>query len=153
MFTGSIYEFLILIGVILIIIDIFIPNDVSSLIAHSLFSMALVWSLDLPLLYAVIVGILVWMALVGCHYLVFKNLMRNFLNKYIAKTVIEEMPMDRLVGCVSKVESFEGKDMIRLEGDLIPVESLSEISEGMIVRVVDFTGGVAFVSQEKNNIK
>jgi len=149
MFFNNIYEFLLLLGVILILVDIFIPNDVSSFIAHALFALTLVLALELPLLYSIIVGIIAWMLLLGFHYLFFRKIILTFCNKYLSKTVIEEMPLNRLIGYTTKVETVEGVKMIRLEGDLAPFKDPSKFDVGEIVKVVDFVDGVAVVSKEK----
>ncbi|WP_129589545.1 hypothetical protein [Rubritalea profundi] len=137
-------------GIILILVDVFIRNDVSSLIAHVIFAYALVLFVDLPLLYSIALGISAWVLMVFCHYTFFRKGIQIFCNKYISKTVIDEMPLDRLIGYSTKVETVDGVQMIRLEGDLAPFKDSSEFDEGTIVRVVSFADGVAVVSEVKN---
>lgn len=146
MFTDSIYEALIIIGILLIVVDIFIPNDVSSLVAHALFSTAIALAMGFPPLYTTIIAIVCWMILVLCHYVFFKKIITSLCNKFLSKTVIEEEPVTRLIGKKTKVITVDGVNMIRLEGDLMSFENADQFSEGSTVEVTGISKGLVMVS-------
>ena len=141
MFGDSIYEFLLILGLILIAVDFFVASDVLSLIAYVVLSYLVVHAADLPLMYSILLGIGVWFVIVALHYTLFRKLISKFCNKVVAPTVIEEDPLTRYVGHETAVVTVDGKNLLRIEGDLVAFQDSEKYEEGDLLRVTSFDEG------------
>ena len=148
MFSDSIYEFLFILGLILIAVDFFVASDFLSLIAYTVLSYLVVHAADLPLMYSIILGIGVWLVIVALHYTLFRKLISKFCNKVVAPTVIDEDPLARYVGHETAVVSVDGKNLLRIEGDLVAIKGSEKFDEGDLVKVISFYEGIIEVTKK-----
>lgn len=110
---------LLLIALILILVDIFLPTDITTFIAYIIFSYLIAHNVDVPILYQIIIGISAWWVMVAIHYFIFRNIIRKFTDRFIAPT--------RMTSCISihfgkkgQVLLIEDKWMIKVDDELYP---------------------------------
>jgi membrane protein implicated in regulation of membrane protease activity len=108
---------LILIAVIFILVDIFLPTDITTLIAYIVFSYLIAHNIEVPLLYQVIIGIIAWWAMVALHYYVFRKFIRRVTDKFIAPTKIES-GIKVHFGKVGKLVMIDDKLLIQVEDEI-----------------------------------
>ncbi|MFC4992827.1 hypothetical protein [Rubritalea tangerina] len=142
------YETIILVGIILILVDFVIPTDVSSILAHGLFALAITHAIGAPILYSVIIGILCWASLILLHYWLFKKYVATFVNTYIAKSKLPDEPLHRLIGTQATIESHDGKLLARLEGDLMPFTSADSLAANDAVTVIAINQGIPVLQKD-----
>ncbi|MDA7890965.1 hypothetical protein N9B14_00230 [Akkermansiaceae bacterium] len=142
------YEFLIIAALILIVVDFFFASDILSHAAYVLLSFVVVILADLPWLYGVLLGLVVWFVAVFFHYAFFRKIIEKFCNRFISPSVIEDEPLARYVGESTAVVSVGGKRMLRLEGDLVAFKNSEKFDDGDIVEVISFKEGVIEVAKK-----
>ena len=141
MFTDSYFELFLLLGIILIIADFFIQTDLLICLGLGSFALAINSLFNLPPLYQIILGTIIWLGLIGLHFAFFKSVIAKYTNKVLTPDVIESHPMDRYIGHSSIVESIEGRQLIRLDNELISFESSDPIPSGTQVTVIAMSDG------------
>ena len=96
-------------------------------------------------LLLVLLGVVVWFAVVFFHYAFFRKIIEKFCNRFISPSVIEDEPLSRYVGETTAVVSVDGKRMLRLEGDLVAFKNSEKFNDGDEVEVISFKEGVVEV--------
>ena len=110
---------LILIAIILMLVDIFLPTDITTFIAYIIFSYLIAHNIDVPILYQIIIGILAWWAMVALHYYVFRKYIRLFTDKFIAPTKIKS-GIEIHYGKTGQVKMIENTLMFQVEDEVYP---------------------------------
>ena len=108
---------LILIAIVLILVDIFLPADITTFIAYIIFSYLIASNIDVPILYQIIIGIVAWWAMVALHYYVFRKYIRVFTDKFIAPTKIKS-GIEMSFGKTGQVKMIENTLMIQIEDEV-----------------------------------
>ena len=141
MFTESYLEVFLVVGIGLIIIDFFFQSDLLSYVGLGSISVGVSIFIAPPLLYQVLLSVVLWISLISLYYLFFRKITSRWANEKIAPNVIEVNPLDRHVGSETVVESVEGKQLIRLDGELVLFYSAKDVMEGDCVRIVAISNG------------
>jgi membrane protein implicated in regulation of membrane protease activity len=108
---------LILLAIILLLVDIFIPTEVTTFIAYIIFSYLIAHNIDVPILSQIIVGLVSWWAMVALHYYIFRKYIRMLTDKFIAPTKIKS-GIESHFGKVGEVQLIENKLMFQIEDEL-----------------------------------
>jgi membrane-bound ClpP family serine protease len=108
---------LILIAIILMLVDIFIPTEVTTFIAYIIFSYLIAHNIDVPILYQIIIGLISWWAMVALHYYIFRKYIRMLTDKFIAPTKIKS-GIESHYGKIGQVKMIEDKLMFQIEEEL-----------------------------------
>jgi len=108
---------LILIAIILMLVDIFIPTDITTFIAYIIFSYLIAHNIDVPILYQIIIGILSWWGMVVLHYYFFRKHIRTLTDRFIAPTKIKS-GIAVHYGKTGQVILIENKLMFQIEDEL-----------------------------------
>lgn len=130
-------ETLLVLAVILLMVDIFFVTEVPTVIAFVLIASAVVLGLDLPPLVAVAVGLGIWFVLMGFHVLFWRGFLKRFANRVVAPDRYRSGAA-ALVGRTGVVCNIEGKWLVRVDGDLMPVREEAELGlrDGLRVRIL-----------------
>ncbi len=108
---------LLLLAIILMLVDIFIPTEVTTFIAYIIFSYLIAHNIDVPILSQIIVGLVSWWAMVALHYYIFRKYIRMLTDKFIAPTKIKS-GVESHFGKVGEVKLIENKLMFQIEDEL-----------------------------------
>jgi hypothetical protein len=81
-------EILLLIAVILILVDIFLPTDLPTLVAYGIFSYCVAVEAADNILYQIIIGILCWWGMAAFHYYIWRKFIKKFTDHFVAPTKI-----------------------------------------------------------------
>jgi membrane protein implicated in regulation of membrane protease activity len=110
---------LILIAIILILVDIFFPTDITTFIAYIIFSYLVAHNTSVPVLYQIITGILAWWVMVALHYYVFRKYIRMLTDKLIAPTKIQS-GIKMHYGKTGQVKVVENTLMFQVGDEVYP---------------------------------
>ena len=133
-------ETTILLAIILVVLDFFVPTDLPTHLAYILLSVLVAYDLPLHPLYRLLCGLLAWFLFVGFHYFVWRNVLSHFSNRFIAPTRYRAGP-EGLVGLTGKVRELEGKQMLAAAGDLWSFQCPALLAEGDDVKIVEVVDG------------
>jgi hypothetical protein len=103
-FGMTINEILIVSSIILILVDIFFASDLPTHLAYIILTFTIAKEIDIPILYQILLGILIWFALVIFHYTIWRKVIEKINDKFIA-------PRKHIGG----LEGFIGKEGILKE--------------------------------------
>jgi membrane protein implicated in regulation of membrane protease activity len=142
----SLTESMLVIAAILVVIDFFILNDITTHIAFILICLVLMRLVDYPFLYEVLFGLVCWFILVVFHYMVWRKLVLKFVNKHVSPDRYLEGARG-LVGEIGIIESTKSIQMVRVAGDLWNFESESgiQLNDETTVEIVSEENGVLLV--------
>ncbi len=73
----TINEILIVSAIILILVDIFFASDLPTHLAYIIVTFTLAKEIDMPILYQILFGILIWIALVVFHYTIWRKVIEK----------------------------------------------------------------------------
>jgi len=110
---------LVLVAIILMLFDIFLPTDITTFIAYIIFSYLVAHNINVPLLYQIIIGILAWWVMVALHYYVFRKYIRRLTDKFIAPTKIKS-GIEIHYGKTGQVKVIENTLMFQVETEVYP---------------------------------
>ncbi len=129
----------ILIAVILILIDIFLPTDITTFIAYIILSYLIAHNIDLPILYQIIIGILIWWTMVALHYTVFRKFIRRFTDKFIAPTKINS-GIAAHFGKTAQIKMIDSKLLVQVEDEVYPFieQQGRECKPGDLVTIIKY---------------
>ncbi len=133
-------ETLLAVAFLLVMIDFFIQSDLPTHVAYVLVTFVVARLVPAHLLYKIMAGVCVWFALVGFHYLFWRNVLKEVSNRFIAPNRHADIS-DRLVGAVGEIKEVEKKRMVSIEGDLWPVADESVAENGIKVKVMAVEDG------------
>ena len=99
------------------LVDIFIPTEVTTFIAYIIFSYLIAHNFDVPVLYQIIIGLISWWGMVALHYYIFRKYIRRLTDKFIAPTKIKS-GIESHYGKIGEVKLIENKLMFQIEEEL-----------------------------------
>ena len=140
----SLPQTLLILGLILVLVDVFFQEDQATHIAYVLGATAVALWVPVHPLYRVLIGLLAWVALVYLHYTVWREFVTQFVNRIVAPTRYRSGPRG-LLGQKGKIKLVQGKKMLCLQGDLWSYESPDDLPDGAEVKVVGERGGILLV--------
>lgn len=146
----SLTQTLFLMAAILVVIDIFIPTDVSTHIAYILVCLLVAININSHILVKILCALLAWFALVAFHYLFWRATVQKVANNIIAPDRFRS-GADGVVGSQGTIRLVEGKRMVRVKGDLWPCYGADALADGTRVRVVSQSGGELEITKERSN--
>lgn len=138
----GINETVIVIGIILMVIDFFIPYEIPTFIAYILFTGLIGYNLDVPLLYRILISIIAFCLVIALHYFVFRHYLQVLSNKFISPTKYRS-GQDHMSGQVGTLRFIENKWFVQSEGDLWECYNISEMEEGKQVVIISMESGKA----------
>lgn len=125
----TINEILIVSGLILVLLDIFIASDVPTLVAYLLFTFSFSRQIDMPILYQILFGILILVALVIFHYLIWRKVIESINDRFITPTK-HIGGLDGFVGQEGVIKEVEGSNYIYINGELHQYRTDKEVHVG-----------------------
>ena len=127
----TINEILIVTAILLIVVDIFFASDVPTHIAYILLTFTFAKEINMPILYQILFGVLIWFALVVFHYTILRKVIEKINDKYISPRK-HTGGIEGLVGKDGVIKEVEGKKFISINEELYQFENESskEIVEG-----------------------
>jgi hypothetical protein len=125
----TINDILILSVIILIIIDIFFNSDIPTQIAYVVLSFTIVKLIDMPILYQILFGVLIWIVLVVFHYLIWRQVIEKINDKFIAPSK-HKGGIDGFVGQEGVIREIEGEKFIYITDELHQFKTDKKIEVG-----------------------
>ena len=125
----TINEILILSVIILIIIDIFFNSDIPTHIAYIVLSFTFTKEIDMPILYQILFGVLIWIVLVVFHYLIWRQVIEKINDKFIAPSK-HKGGIDGFVGQEGVIREIEGEKFIYINDELHQFKTDKKIEVG-----------------------
>lgn len=113
----SLQQTLLIAALILILVDVFFQSDAATHVGYILAATAAATWLPIPPLWRLVVGLLAWGGFVYLHYSLWRDLMANVANRFIAPTRYRG-GVAGLVGQTGEIKQIESKAMLQLHGDL-----------------------------------
>jgi len=124
----TINEILIVSAIILILVDIFFNSDIPTHIAYIILTFTFAKEIDMPILYQILFGILIWVALVVFHYLVWRKIIEKINDKFIAPNkhigglegfigqegIIKEIEREKFFFINDEIHQFETEKEIQI---------------------------------------
>ena len=147
----SLTETLVLLGVFLILVDVFFLSDVPSLIAYVLISVAVVHQFDVHILYKLIIGVPIWFGLIALHYTAWKHIIQKISNQIIAPDRFHA-GAEGLVGSIGQVQEHDNIKMVEIKGDLWNYEYPTDLKVGTAVRVESVKDGVLTIKPVEDKL-
>ena len=142
----SLNQTIILVAVILVVADFFIPTDLPTHIAYVLLCALVGINIHAHVLIRILCALLAWFALVAFHYCFWRATLQKIVNKFIAPDRFRS-GAEALVGNEGSIREVEGNKMVKVKGDLWPCHGVENMSEGTRVMVVGVTDGVLDLRQ------
>ncbi len=118
----TINEILIVSAIILILADIFFASDVPTHIAYLLLTFTFAKEIDMPILYQIGFGVLIWFALVVFHYTIWRKVIEKINDKYIAPRK-HTGGIEGFIGKEGVIKEVEGNKFILVNDELYQFES------------------------------
>ena len=125
----TINEILIVSAIILILVDIFFASDLPTHLAYIILTFTFAKEIDMPILYQILFGILIWVALVVFHYTVWRKVIEKINDKLIAPNK-HKGGLDGFVGKEGIIKEIEGGKYIFINDELHQFETDKEITIG-----------------------
>ena len=125
----TINEILIVSAIILILVDIFFASDFPTHLAYIILTFTFAKEIDMPILYQILFGILIWVALVVFHYTVWRKVIEKINDKLIAPNK-HKGGLDGFVGKEGIIKEIEGGKYIFINDELHQFETDKEITIG-----------------------
>jgi membrane protein implicated in regulation of membrane protease activity len=140
----DIYQILIIVGIILILVDIFFASDFPTIAAIIIFAFVIVMQIPVHFMYRILFGILISGALVLVHYFIWKRVVLAFVNRFVAPTKMKDS-IEGLVGKKGVWKTVEGKQFVQIADELHPFVSDQAFTEGGTVIVKKIKDGILIV--------
>jgi membrane protein implicated in regulation of membrane protease activity len=142
----SLNQTVILIAIILVLLDIFVPSEIPTHIAYVLVSGLLAINIDAHALVRIIIALLTWFSLVAFHYFIWRSFVQKLVNQVIAPDRFKG-GAEGVIGAVGVIRVIEGNVMARVSGDLWPCFCSEDWVDGESVKVVCEKDGVLEVKK------
>ncbi len=136
----SLPQTLLLVGLILILVDVFFQEDQATHIAYILGAVAVALWVPVHPLYRIVIGLFAWAALVYLHYAVWREFVSQFVNRVVAPTRYRS-GVRGLMGEKGRIRDVQGRKMLCLHGDLWTYECDVDLIDGAQVRVIGERNG------------
>jgi len=128
----TINEILIVSAIILILVDIFFASDFPTHLAYIILTFTIAKEIDMPILYQILFGILIWVALVVFHYTIWRKIIEKINDKLIAPSK-HKGGLDGFVGKEGIIKEVEGEKYIFINDEIHQFETEKEIQIGKIL--------------------
>jgi membrane protein implicated in regulation of membrane protease activity len=128
-FGMTINEILIVSAIILILVDIFFASDFPTHLAYIILTFTIAKEIDMPILYQILFGILIWVALVVFHYTIWRKIIEKINDKLIAPSK-HKGGLDGFVGKEGIIKEVEGEKYIFINDEIHQFETEKEIQIG-----------------------
>lgn len=135
-FGMTINEILIVLAILLIIVDIFFASDFPTHLAYIILTFTLAKTIDMPILYQILFGVLIWFALVVFHYTLWRKVIEKINDKLIAPTK-HKSGIDVFIGEEGVIKEIEGKKYILINDEIHQFETDKEITIGSTYSVIN----------------
>ena len=133
-------ETLLALALLLLILDVFLVSEITTVIAYILVATALVQNLEISLIYQLIIGSSLFGILLLLHFVVWRKTLQNFMNTKVAPDIFVS-GQERLIGKKGVIVTLDSSVMVRIEDELVPVINegniFSEDDEVIVEGVVD----------------
>jgi membrane protein implicated in regulation of membrane protease activity len=136
----SLNQTVVLIAIILVLIDIFVPSEIPTHIAYILLSGLVALNVDAHTLIRIVVALLAWFSLVAFHYFIWRTFVQKFVNQVIAPDRFKG-GAEGLVGSRGVIRVIEGNVMVSVSGDLWPCHGTGDWIDGESVAIVSEKDG------------
>lgn len=146
-FGLSLDHALLVVALILIVIDFFVPTDLPTHIGYLILAYLAGTNVPLPVLYQVLLGVFAWFAVLAFHYTLWRGFTRRIVHKFIAPTRYRS-GMAGMVEGTGILREREGKRLVEVHGDLYPCEERGAIADGETVRILEARNGRLVVAAE-----
>ncbi len=83
----SLTEIIFLIAAILMLIDIFFASDIPTHIAYILVTINIIKEFDVPWLYKILMGLIIWFGLILFHYFLWRKVLEKINDRFIAPSI------------------------------------------------------------------
>jgi len=128
-FGMTINEILIVSAIILILVDIFFASDFPTHLAYIILTFTIAKEIDMPILYQILFGILIWVALVIFHYTIWRKVIEKINDKLIAPSK-HKGGLDGFIGKEGIIKEVEGEKYIFINDEIHQFETEKEIQIG-----------------------
>ncbi|MBT6685606.1 MAG: hypothetical protein HOB05_04685 [Bacteroidetes bacterium] len=128
-FGMTINEILIVSAIILILVDIFFASDFPTHLAYIIVTFTIAKEIDMPILYQILFGILIWVALVIFHYTIWRKVIEKINDKLIAPSK-HKGGLDGFIGKEGIIKEVEGEKYIFINDEIHQFETEKEIQIG-----------------------
>lgn len=125
----TINEILIVSAIILILVDIFFASDFPTHLAYIIVTFTLAKGIDMPILYQILFGILIWVALVVFHYTIWRKVIEKINDKLIAPSK-HKGGLDGFIGKEGIIKEVEGEKYLFINDEIHQFETDNEITVG-----------------------
>lgn len=125
----TINEILIVSAIILIVVDIFFASDFPTHLAYIILTATIAKEIDMPILYQILFGILMWFVLVVFHYTLWRKVIEKINDKLIAPTK-HQSGIDGFIGKEGVIKEIEGEKYILINDEIHQFDSDKEITIG-----------------------
>ncbi len=125
----TINEILIVSAIILILVDIFFASDFPTHLAYIILTFTFAKEIDMPILYQVLFGILIWVSLVVFHYTVWRKVIEKINDKLIAPSK-HKGGLDGFVGKEGIIKEVEGVNFLFINDEIHQFETDKIITIG-----------------------
>jgi len=115
-------ETLLAIALLMIIIDVFLETEITTVIAYILVATAMVQNLDVSLIYQMVFGSALFGILLLLHFVVWRQTLQKYMNTRVAPDLFIS-GQDRLIGKKGVIVFTDSSVMVRIEDELVPVVS------------------------------
>ena len=133
-------ETLLALALLLLILDVFLASEITTVIAYILVATALVQNLEISIIYQLIIGSSLFGILLLLHFVVWRKTLQNFMNTKVAPDIFVS-GQERLIGKKGVIVTLDSSVMVRIEDELVPVinegKNFSENDEVIVEGVVD----------------
>jgi membrane protein implicated in regulation of membrane protease activity len=140
---------LLALAVILMLVDLFLPNDITTHIAYIIFATLLGSLPDTSLLLQILIGVVSWFLIVLIHYTCWRRFVEVVADRLIAPTRFQ-YGADALIGCEGTVRQIQDKPLVSIKGDLWPVSNADSIEDGTHVKVIAHNNGILEIETERD---
>jgi len=113
-------ETLLAIALLMIIIDVFLVTEITTVIAYILVATALVQNLDVSLIYQLVIGSALFGILLLLHFVVWRQTLQKYMNTQVAPDIFIS-GQDRLIGKKGVIVFTDSSVMVRIEDELVPI--------------------------------
>lgn len=136
----SLNQTFLFIAAILVVVDFFMPNDLSTHIAYILLCALLAINVDAHILVKILCSLLAWFVLVAFHYYFWKAVVQNVVDRVIAPDRFSPGAAG-LIGSQGTIHVLDGNKMVKVKGDLWPCVGAEVFADGASIQVVSQQNG------------
>ena len=133
-------ETLLALALLLLILDVFLASEITTVIAYILVATALDQNLEISIIYQLIIGSSLFGILLLLHFVVWRKTLQNFMNTKVAPDIFVS-GQERLIGKKGVIVTLDSSVMVRIEDELVPVinegKNFSENDEVIVEGVID----------------